>query len=59
MPKNACPRCGGNLLKDHGDLTCLQCGHSPVALEPLPWSPSQVRVYDKEKLNDKRVRREE
>ena len=24
-----CPKCGGHLMYDDGDLTCLNCGHQP------------------------------
>lgn len=27
-----CPRCGGNLIKDAEDVTCLQCGHVVVVV---------------------------
>jgi len=23
-----CPRCGGNIVKNYGELSCLQCGYS-------------------------------
>ena len=33
-----CQRCGGNIRRVYGRVTCLQCGHAPrwTRADPLP-----------------------
>lgn len=48
----SCPRCGGNLYKEHGRISCLQCGREPIRekIESPGGERLEVLAIDKETL---------